>query len=588
MDISRSRNEKILYWLAFLLALGIRFYQLGAGALSDFEAQWALQALGLAQGSPVILGPHPAYLLLTSQLFSILGNTNFMARLLPALAGSLLAWLPYFFRRWMGGFRWMHWAGVIMAFGLAIDPGLVSLSRQAGSLMPALAFTLIALACLYNRRMIWLGIFSGLALLSGPAFLQGLLILAVTWGLISLISRNSHVSPQDETHTETMNTPLPAASIWTGAIAFLLTLLAVGTLFLRIPQGLGALADSLSAYLRSWVTSSGIPLLRLPGAVLVYQTMVLILAIVCAVRGWLTFKDQPRQRQLVIGLSVWAVVAFFIPWIYVGRQVGDMAWSLIPIWALAAIEISRSFATTEERNTRLVGGGLGLLLCLFMVIAWFNLLSVGRYQANLVLYWGVIVGAFLLGILAVFLVMAGWSGKAARMGVVGALSVVMGLQLVSSTWGIAILRQNSVQDLWSIPPSTGQVDLLVNTLSDVSIWHTGLNNQLKVVVMVDSPALNWALRNDPYAVFETAMASSETPPAVITLKGADEPLLQQQYRGEDFVWRLSPGWDGIFPPNFINWLAFRKAPLDQDQVILWVRQDIFPGGVSSSAGNVGP
>lgn len=588
MDNNHPRNEIMLYCLAFLLALAIRLYQLGASPLSDIEAQWALQALSLAHGEPVILGPQPAYLLLTSQLFSIFGNTNFMARLLPALAGSLLVWLPYFFRHWMSDSRWMHWAGVVMAFGLAIDPGLVSLSRQAGSLMPALVFTLLALACLYHRRMVWVGIFAGLALLSGPAFLQGLLILGITWSLLRLIGRKPATLPQDESQVESTNDPPPATPVWAGVIAFLLTLLVAGTLFLRVPQGLGALADTLSAYLHSWVTSSGIPVLRLPGAVLIYQTIVLILAIVCVVRGWFATWEEPRQRQLVVGLSVWAAVAFFIPWIYAGRQVGDMAWVLIPLWALAAIEIGRTLSLKEGRTTRLIAAGLGLLLCLFAVIAWFNLLSVGRYQANLLLYWGVIIGALLLGVLAVFLVMAGWSVKAARMGVVGALCVVLGLQLISNTWGISVLRQNSVQDLWSIPPSTGQVDLLMNTLSDISVWHTGLRDQLKVVVTVDSPALKWALRNDPYASFETFLASTESPPAVITLKGAEEPRLLQQYRGEDFVWRLYPGWDGVFPPNFINWLAFRKAPLGQDQIILWARVDIFPGDGSTSAGNVVP
>jgi hypothetical protein len=588
MDNNHHRNEIILYCLAFLLALAIRLYQLGVGPLSDVEAQWALQALSIAHGEPVILGPQPAHLLLTSQLFFIFKNTNFMARLFPALAGSLLVWLPYFFRHRMRDSRWMHWAGVVMAFGLAIDPGLVSLSRQAGSLMPALAFTLLALASLYRRHMVWVGILGGLALLSGPAFLQGLLILGITWGLLRLMGRKPATLPQDEVQAESTNDIQPAIPVWPGVIAFFLTLLAVGTLFLRVPQGLGALADSLSAYVQSWVTSSGIPVLRLPGAVLVYQTVVLILAIVCAVRGWLASWDEPRQRQLVISLSVWAAVAFFLPWLYAGRQVGDMAWALVPLWGLASIEISRSLSFAEERATRLVAGGLGLLLCLFAVIAWFNLLSVGRYQANLLLYWGVIFGALLLGVLAVFLVMAGWSVKAARMGVVGALCVVMGLQLFSNTWGISILRQNSVQDLWSIPPSTSQVDLLMNTLSDISIWQTGLRDQLNVVVTVDSPALEWALRNDPYASFETSLASTEAPPAVITLKGAEEPRLEQQYRGEDFVWHLYPGWDGTFPPDFINWLAFRKAPLSQDQIILWARVDIFPGGGSTSTGNVAP
>ena len=144
------------------------------------------------------MGSQPAYLLITSQLFSILGDTNFLARFIPALAGSLIVWLPFYLRPWLGDSSLLKRAGVVMAFGLAIDPGLVSLSRQAGSLMPAMAFTLLALASFYNRRMIWAGIFAGLALLSGPAFLQGMLILGVGWGVYRLLVRKPADSPPEQ------------------------------------------------------------------------------------------------------------------------------------------------------------------------------------------------------------------------------------------------------------------------------------------------------------------------------------------------------------------------------------------------------
>lgn len=577
-----------LYWLAFLLALGLRLYQLGAAPLTDVEAGWALQALGLAHGSAGTLGAQPAYILITSQLFSIFGDTNFLARFISALAGSLIVWLPCFFQGWLAESRRLQWAGVLMAFGLAIDPGQVLLSRQAGSLMPAMAFTLLALASLYNRRMIWLGIFSGLALLSGPAFLQGLLILGVSWGLYHLAARKWGVARPAEGTAGQPPALIPAPSIWSGVIAFSLTLLVAGTLFLRVPQGLAALAETIPAYFKTWVMSSGIPLLRLPGSLLVYQPIVFIFGIIGALQAWFGTWEDPRSHQMVMGISIWAGVAFLLPWLYVGRQVGDLAWVLIPLWALASIEISRSLFADEVRATRLVAAGLALLLLVFAVIAWFNLLSIGRYQVNVVIYWGVIVGAFLLGLIAVLLVIAGWSAKAARLGVVLSLLILLGLQMISNTWGVAIVHQNGAQELWNNPPTTGQADLLMQTLSDLSRWNTGLRDQLEVVILADSAALKWALRDFPNAHYETSLSSTESPPVVITLKGADEPQLAQLYRGQDFVWRLYPGWQGVFPPDFINWLAFREVVLAQDQIILWARTDIFPGGGSNATGNTIP
>ena len=588
MKANKTTSEHYLYGLAFLLALGIRLYQLGVAPLTDAEAGWALQALGLAHGGSVTLGAQPAYILLTSQLFSILGDTNFLARSFPALAGSLIIWLPYYFQRWMGDSTWLHRAGVVMAFGLAIDPGLVSLSRQAGSLIPALAFTLLALACLYNRRMIWAGIFAGLALLSGLAFLQGILILGLGWGLYRLAGRKLDHTQPVEADAEPPMESLPANSIRVSVLAFALTILVAGTLFLQAPQGLGALAETIPAYLKTWITSSGIPILRLPASLLVYQLLVLIFAIFGAARAWFGQWDDQHPRQALMGLSLWAVVGFLLPLLYAGRQVGDMAWALIPLWALAAIEISRSLLADEDRLTRLVAAGLGLLLFVLAVIGWMNMLSIARYQVNVVIYWAVIIGAFLLGFIAALLVLAGWSAKAAKLGAVWALCIVLALLLISNTWGLAIVRQNGAQELWAHPPVTGQADLLAVTLTDLSSRNTGLRDQLEIVVLDDSPALKWALRHYPNTRFETALSSTESPPVVITQKGAEEPSLAEKYRGQDFVWRIYPGWQGVFPPDFINWLAFRQAPLGQDQIILWARADIFPNGGSETTGSATP
>ena len=66
MNFSRLKYEAWLYGLAFLIALGFRFLQLGASPLTDSEATLALQALQIARGASPLLGPQPLYILLTS------------------------------------------------------------------------------------------------------------------------------------------------------------------------------------------------------------------------------------------------------------------------------------------------------------------------------------------------------------------------------------------------------------------------------------------------------------------------------------------------------------------------------------------
>src|SRR5262245_43672562 len=175
MNSSRLKNEGWLYWLAFLLALGFRFIQLGASSLNDSEASLALQALHIAQGKSPLLDPQPAYILFTSILFAIIESTNFMARFLPALVGSTLVFVPYFFRE-----KISPRPALLLAFLFAFDPGLVAISRQASGTILAVTFLLFAWGMWLNRRAIPAGIFAGLALLSGPSLWAGLLTLGLT------------------------------------------------------------------------------------------------------------------------------------------------------------------------------------------------------------------------------------------------------------------------------------------------------------------------------------------------------------------------------------------------------------------------
>jgi len=52
--------------------------------------------------------------------------------------------------------------------------------------------------------------------------------------------------------------------------------------------------------------------------------------------------------------------------------------------------------------------------------------------------------------------------------------------------------------------------------------------------------------------------------------------LPSAYRGQDFIWRQQPLWDQVTTPGWIRWLVFRQVPRDNETIILWVRNDLFP------------
>ena len=141
MNSYPNKYEGWLYGLAFLVALALRFIQLGAAPLTDSEATLALQAFHLAKGQGEILAPQPAYVLFTSLFFLVIESTNFMARVIPALVGSTLVFAPYFFRQKIG-----TRPALILAFLFALDPGLAALSRQANGTILVVTFLLFAVA----------------------------------------------------------------------------------------------------------------------------------------------------------------------------------------------------------------------------------------------------------------------------------------------------------------------------------------------------------------------------------------------------------------------------------------------------------
>jgi hypothetical protein len=568
MSMNRITIERILYTLALLLGLGFRLLQLGAAPLSDYEANWALQALDVSRGQPVNLGPAPGYVSLTGILFFLLGDSNAIARLLPALAGSLLVLLPLAFRGYLARYPHGNLGGLILAFGLALDPGLVAASRLAGGPMLAAGFGLLALGFAYNRRPLLAGVLGGLALLSGPPVLLGALGLAVAWAASGLLA-DSALPATSRSAPDGYHPELARA----GALAAGGTILLAGTLFFRQPQGLGALAGTFPAFLAGWVNASGIPVSRLLAALLFYQPLALAFGLAAAVRGWISRERLPR------GLSLWFGSALILALLFPGRQVTDLVWVLVPLWALAALELARQSEVFEWE--RLPALGQAILVFLLLSLAWINLAGLSQSGIDpqvLRLRWAVIGGTLFLGAVTTVLVALGWSVVIAQRGLAWGLAASFSLYLLSGTWGISQLRSNSPQELWSPPPTTHQAALLLDTLGDLSEWRTGQRGSLDIQVASESPSLRWALRNWEKVSFQPLPGPDEVPSVILRSGDESSPSLTVAYRGQDFAWWAYPDWPSGLPQDWPRWLVFRQGPQREEHIILWARGDLFPDG----------
>ena len=568
MNSYRLKNEGWLYWLAFLLALGFRFIQLGASPLNDSEANLALQALHIAQGKSPLLDPQPAYILFTSILFAVIESTNFMARFVPALVGSTLVFVPYFFREKIN-----PRPALILAFLFAFDPGLVALSRQASGTILAVTFLLFAWAMWINRRAIPAGIFAALALLSGPSVWAGILALALTRLFIQGVQSRSTIEQSSLTdNPKTLNTELRPA-----ITALLITLFFGGTLFFLSPNGLSACLSSLPEYLSGWVSPSAMTPGRMLLVFFAYEPLGIFIGALSIIRGLRT-KSEHINR-----LSIWLAVSLLLAIFY--RQAAELAWVIIPLLTLTALELSRSINIHAEERVEV--GVVVMALLILLIYIWFNISNIAvnpyaQIPAVMPIFgevqnprYIILYGASAILIVCIMMVGFGWSPRTARLGTVWSFTIFLSVYTFATAWGTSGLRNPTGVELWSPDPKPLHADLLLASVNDISEFSLGhVNSQPVTIMEINSPALEWVLRNHTVEVV-SALDPQVAPPLVIT-PPMDTLNLPSAYRGQDFTWRQTPMWDQIRNADWWSWLVYRQLPRENETIILWARDDLFP------------
>jgi hypothetical protein len=574
------------------LALAIRLLSLGSPALNDSEASWALQALDVARRAGA-LASQPAYVFLTGLTFSLSGSSNFAARLWPSLLGASLALWPVFFRRLLG-----RNAALILAFELALDPGLVALSRQAGSPLLAVSFGLWALALAYAGWAVPAGIVAGLALLSGPAILPGLLAFGLAWAVFGLVEP-AHLAllrePQDEPD---LSVSRPSRRGRSALFALGLTVLVGGSLFFLFPQGLGVWAASLPDWIAGWSTPSGVPALRLAAGLLVYNPLAVLFGAIGALQSWIgRSREDLDGRWRLAGrfLTLWLAFSLALALLYPGRTMGDLAWALVPLLGLAALGLWNLLAGWSEFP--LASLGQATLVFILLALVWLNLAGLTYAERGVPAYTlrlGLLGGVLLLGGLTTALVSLGWNWDVARRGLLWGVLAALGLYVVANTGRAALFHpvdRPDIQELWAPAPAIEDADLLLKTLGDLSDWHTGRRDMIDVTVEVDSQALPWLLRDMPNTQFVHANGSpvggaslnvGGQPAVVITHQAEEVPSLAAAYRGQDFNWWVRAGLERRVASGFHPLAGVPPGACEGGGLILWGRGDLFPGGVQAS------
>jgi hypothetical protein len=551
------KHEGLLYLLAFIIAFGIRFIQLGALPLNDAEGEVALQALKISQSETTTLSPHPFYILSTSVLFLIYGGgTDFLARFMPALIGSLLVLSPLLFDD-----RLKPRPSLILAFFLALDAGLVAISRQAASPIFAITFLIFTLGFINKKNYTLASITAALAVLSGPSIWLGLLGILITCMIFQLFNKQSPIpNPQF---------PIPNSLITNSLITFTLTFLTIGSLFFLIPNGLSAAFASIPEFVKLWLNKSETSIGLILISLVVYQPLTLILAIFAVVRGSLS------NIKKVIFLSLCLLVSLLLVIFLPAKQISYLAWTLIPLTALASIEFARAFNIFPEERLEVLG--VVVLTVFIWVFAWLGFAGLTWFPEGTreyALRFWMLIGAIVLLILSLLLIGAGWSARTARIGGVWGITISLGILALGGTLGSTGLRGLNYPELWWQEKIPAQADLLRLTANQVSEFYTGDDNSASILILgIDSPALVWSLRG--FDVQTSQAVDITSLPDIVITPFQDDPILSSNYRGQDFNWRQTPLWNASPVNAWFRWVTLREISYGGETIILWARDDVF-------------
>jgi uncharacterized protein (TIGR03663 family) len=251
-----TRTEKLAWGGLILVALLARLYDLGDRPFHHDESQdayfsWLFAEKGEYEYNPLLHPPLRFYL--TAAVYTVFGDSDFTARLAPALMGTIAVGLPFLLRRQLGRLA-AFGAAVLLAFG----PSFLYYSRFAREDIYLAAINLALFVAIFrfiSRPRRWHPALIGFLLALAFATKEATFITAglgfvffVAWGVMEWRSAPDRPRPLLRALAR------PGVEGWGWATAtFVVTYVVLFTTFLTDPQHWDALYEGLDY----WVSEHG-------------------------------------------------------------------------------------------------------------------------------------------------------------------------------------------------------------------------------------------------------------------------------------------------------------------------------------------
>lgn len=545
----------------------LRLVNLGGPPLSPTEAQAALtvwQFWQPGQAEPAI--GSPAYFTLTGLLTQVLGFSDWVMRLVPALFGVALVLLPWLLRKQLG-----EDGMLATAVFLAISPITTAIARTAGGDSIALFAALLLLAAWIRlqtdgngRWRYALLLALALGLTSAPLFYSALLTLAAAWLLVRLFRLRFSEEKVEWGETAVWRAPALVA----GTLFLALTT----TILLNLP-GFGSafslLGDWMGQFGRSAAVAWNAPLLAIGR----YEPGLLLFGLFAIV--WAVWRGHPLGSLAVYWLLALLVLLLAQQGVMVNAGLVSVAAALL-LGSFAGMIIGER---VEPNGWALSGGLLLVWSVIFVNVSRYARVSMLQPE-NLSYIWVAIFG-LTLGLTAVYFLIT-WEPRATYQGLLLSLLAFLIFYSWGAAWRLGHLAANDPRETWVTTGATDDLPLMIATLKDLSWQMARSERDLDVLSTVNSPLLGWYLRDFRNLTLSDALPPATTNSVVITPFTA-EPALGSDYIGTDFgLWRsgITPGFSQAPVIDTFRWWLFghTNSQIQEERVIIWLRADLAAGG----------
>lgn len=557
MEERDQKREFLWFFFAFVLAACLRFIKLGALVLGNEQASLAMQVLDLVRGSSPIIGGEPAYISLTSILFTVFSATGFWACFWPAVFGSLIVFIPLFFKDWFG-----QRGTVLLAFFVALDPGLVAVSRSVSGTMLTLVSFLAFLGALKNRKAILAGVAAGLVILGGvsswPVLLSGILVAMIFF-----------FSLPAEVRKEKINSGVD----WKGfVISLAATVILIGTFFFIHPSIITGIGSGFYQYFAGFISGEGISLKVMLISLPITEVLVIPLAIWGLIIG-IKHKDTKTE---ILGYS--AAILMLICLLNDSRQVTDWVWTIVPLIVLAVKGLDDLLARFKigELIVTIVQATVTVALIIF---SFMNLLfMINNPPVDSTAYGKAILEVLLPLIFLVVVTLLfsyGWSMIASRHGLIIGIGVLLLFAAIGSSWKAAGLGPRPESELWRNDPLPVGCGLLQKTTSTLGLMSSGFRTGIDIsLIGNDSPDVQWCLRN--YDELKTVVSVGEADSPSIAIGSSDSQIGRADlYTLQEIYWTSSLDYDNMSAADWVKWFVARTPAKTTSTLNLWARSDLF-------------